>query len=349
MSRPTVVASLVRSIVRGAEHAGVDPRAILAHAAIDEQRLEPDDRVAYSAYVALWEEIGRRTSDPFFGLHLAESAIDESSFSTVGFAARSCETFGAAIERVVAYSRLLNEATETRLELRAREARVIDGPRDLRRPWPRHTAECILAAYVVLGERWTGADLRPNLVSFQHPRPPVTDELERVFRCPIRFSQPLNRIDFPRAHLEVPMKGAQRPLREFLDRHARSQMAPLASADVTEQLRAIIGDALPSGEPKLAWAARKLGTSARTLQRRLEGEGLSYVGIVDDVRHELALRMMREPSVSIREIGFLLGFSEPKAFRRAFQRWTGASPRAHRSGAQSPLAGADGPSAKRRR
>lgn len=162
MSRPTVIASLVRSIVHGAEHAGIDRRAILEHAAIDEQRLEPDDRVAYGAYVALWEEIGRRTSDPFFGLHLAESSLDESSFSTVGFAARSCETFGAAVERVVAYSLLLNEATETRLELRGREARVFDGPRDLRRPWPRHTAECILAAWVVLGERWTGADLRPN-------------------------------------------------------------------------------------------------------------------------------------------------------------------------------------------
>lgn len=349
MSRPTVIASLVRSIVHGAEHAGIDRRAILEHAAIDEQRLEPDDRVAYGAYVALWEEIGRRTSDPFFGLHLAESALDESSFSTVGFAARSCETFGAAVERVVAYSLLLNEATETRLELRGREARVFDGPRDLRRPWPRHTAECILAAWVVLGERWTGADLRPNLVSFQHPRPDATHELERVFRCPLRFSQPHNRLDFPRAHLDVPMKSAQRPLREFLDRHARSQMAPLATASVTERLRAIVGDALPSGEPKVAWAAKKLGTSVRTLQRRLEGEGLSYAGVVDDVRRELALRMMREPGVSIREIGFLLGFSEAKAFRRAFQRWTGVSPQEHRDGAQSPPAGVRGPSATRGR
>jgi AraC-like DNA-binding protein len=345
MTRPTVIASLVRSIVDGAAHAGVERRALLAEVGLEGHRLDPDDRVAYATYVALWEAITARVDDDFFGLHLAESALDERAFSTVGFAARSCENFGAAIERVVVYSRLLNEATETRLVVRAHGARVVDGPRDLRRPWPRHTAECILAAYVVLGERWTGADLRPNLVCFQHARPSRVDELERVFRCPLRFSQPHNRIDFPRATLAAPMRGAQPLLREFLDRHATSQMAPLAAPiALDERVRAVVGDALPSGEPKLSLVAKRLGLSTRTLQRRLADEGLAFVDIVDEVRRALALRLVEEPAVSVREIAFLLGFSEPKAFRRAFRRWTGVAPRALRDGAQGPHAGARGPS-----
>jgi AraC-like DNA-binding protein len=347
MSRGTVIGSLVRSVADGASAVGLDRSALLARAGLADP-IDPDARVPYAAWVTLWEELGQRVADPFVGLHFAESAIDESTFSTVGFAARSAETFGAAIERVVVFSRLLNEATETRLELRGGEARVVDGPRDLRRPWPRHLAECILAAYVVLGERWTGAELRPNRVAFQHARPESIAELERVFRCPVSFSQPRNWIDFPRAHLAVPIRSARLPLREFLDRQARAQMAPLAEAPLDERLRALVGDALPGGEPKLSWVARRLGTSTRTLQRRLASQGTSFAEIVDEVRRVLALRLLAEHGVSIREVGFLLGFSEPKAFRRAFRRWTGKSPRSFR-GAQSPPVGVVGPSRRRAR
>jgi len=80
--------------------------------------------------------------------------------------------------------------------------------------------------------------------------------------------------------------------------------------------------------------ARQLKISPRSLQRRLRGQGTSYQALLDDVRRELALRYLDEPCVSVTEVAFLVGFTEPSAFHRAFKRRTGTTPaEARRRGA----------------
>jgi AraC-like DNA-binding protein len=66
--------------------------------------------------------------------------------------------------------------------------------------------------------------------------------------------------------------------------------------------------------------------SPRTLQRRLHEENTSHQQLLDELRRELAQRYLREPTIAIGETAFLLGFSEPSAFHRAFKRWTGTTP-----------------------
>jgi AraC-like DNA-binding protein len=56
----------------------------------------------------------------------------------------------------------------------------------------------------------------------------------------------------------------------------------------------------------------------------------SYSEVVDDVRRELAGELLANPSVSIGEVGYLLGFSDTSAFYRAFRRWNGATPADYR-------------------
>jgi AraC-like DNA-binding protein len=76
--------------------------------------------------------------------------------------------------------------------------------------------------------------------------------------------------------------------------------------------------------------ARRLGVSARTLQRRLGEQGTSFAAIVDEVRRDLARREVALGKRSFGEIAFLLGFSQASAFDRAFRRWTGSTPSAYR-------------------
>jgi AraC-like DNA-binding protein len=70
--------------------------------------------------------------------------------------------------------------------------------------------------------------------------------------------------------------------------------------------------------------------SARTLQRRLSAAGLSYQELLDVVRRETAEKCMMDSSLSIGEVAYLVGYSEPAAFHRAFKRWTGITPQAFR-------------------
>ena len=77
--------------------------------------------------------------------------------------------------------------------------------------------------------------------------------------------------------------------------------------------------------------AKALHVSRRTLQRKLAEVELSYLKLVDDTRHELALRYLDDSQKSVTEVTFLLGFSGQSAFSRAFRRWTGSSPTEHRA------------------
>ena len=74
--------------------------------------------------------------------------------------------------------------------------------------------------------------------------------------------------------------------------------------------------------------ARRLGLSRPTLYRKLKDEGISYETLLDELRHRMALHYLNGKKVSVNQASYLVGFSDPSAFSRAFKRWTGASPRA---------------------
>ncbi|MGH7439365.1 MAG: helix-turn-helix transcriptional regulator, partial [Polyangiaceae bacterium] len=85
-----------------------------------------------------------------------------------------------------------------------------------------------------------------------------------------------------------------------------------------------------AGPPALSQLARAMGVSERTLQRRLGEEGTTVQHLTEDVRHELSLEYLRDRSLSVGEVADRLGYSSLAAFSRAFRRWRGVSPAAHR-------------------
>ena len=72
--------------------------------------------------------------------------------------------------------------------------------------------------------------------------------------------------------------------------------------------------------------AQRMGISRQTLFRRLKAEGVTFEKILDELRHRLALHYLSGKKASVNETGYLVGFSDPAAFSRAFKRWTGRSP-----------------------
>ncbi|HEX6376684.1 MAG TPA: AraC family transcriptional regulator [Allosphingosinicella sp.] len=83
---------------------------------------------------------------------------------------------------------------------------------------------------------------------------------------------------------------------------------------------------LASGDVGIDRVARDLGYSRQTLYRRLKAEGITYEQLLDRLRRRLALRLVREQGLPVKEAAYRLGFSDPAAFSRAFKRWTGSSP-----------------------
>jgi AraC-like DNA-binding protein len=92
-----------------------------------------------------------------------------------------------------------------------------------------------------------------------------------------------------------------------------------------------LADRIKGTAPTLEEVAAALAMSDRTLQRELRNEQTSFRELVDVVRREIAVQQLAQPGNSAAEVGFLLGFSDPSAFTRAFRRWTGTAPAAFRS------------------
>jgi AraC-like DNA-binding protein len=94
---------------------------------------------------------------------------------------------------------------------------------------------------------------------------------------------------------------------------------------LTDQVRRALRSALTTDDAQLDGVARRLGMTPRSLQRRLKDEGTVFQTVRDEMRRELADQYLKK-GMSLAEISFLLGFSEPSAFFRAFKRWTGLTP-----------------------
>jgi AraC-like DNA-binding protein len=82
---------------------------------------------------------------------------------------------------------------------------------------------------------------------------------------------------------------------------------------------------LPAGAPVDSVAAR-LGISRRTFQRRLKEAGCTYRLLLSGIRQRHAASLLRDGQLSLKDVTFLLGYSEQSAFNHAYRRWTGVSP-----------------------
>ena len=94
------------------------------------------------------------------------------------------------------------------------------------------------------------------------------------------------------------------------------------------EVEQVLEPLLPGGDVGIDRVARALGSSRQTLYRKLKTEGVTFEQVLDELRHRLARRYIRE-GMSVKEAAYRLGFSEPAAFSRAFKRWTGSSPSMH--------------------
>jgi len=130
------------------------------------------------------------------------------------------------------------------------------------------------------------------------------------------------------ASLDWPVRRDARDLEGFLD-GAPGKIAMLYRRD-REAARAVREFLAHSLAASLAETARALGLSQRTLHRRLHEEGTSFREVKDGLRREIAMARLEKSGASVADIAAELGYSEPSAFFRAFQGWTGVAPSIHR-------------------
>jgi len=99
---------------------------------------------------------------------------------------------------------------------------------------------------------------------------------------------------------------------------------------VKREYQSVVEALMPDGYPVIERVAEHIGSSVRTLQRRLSEAGVTHTALVEHARCDMALRKLKATRLPIGQVAKELGFRDPSSFSRAFQRWTGMSPRAYR-------------------
>jgi len=155
---------------------------------------------------------------------------------------------------------------------------------------------------------------------------------ERALGCPVAQKASWNGISLTREAWQLPLRRRDPILRQMLEAHADEILARLPErTGLAVDVQRTLASRVAGGDVRIGSVARVFAMSARTLQRRLEEEGISYQKLLDTARREAAGRYIAESPLAIGEIAYLLGYSEPAAFHRAFKRWYAATPDVYRS------------------
>jgi AraC-like DNA-binding protein len=320
-AQKTISTVVVRALVRAAATLGLD--ADPGETGIDGKLLDdPEARVSEEAATRLWLRLEKVSGDPSFGLKVAEE-LDRQELGLLGYLCRSAADVGRALQVLADHVRFLSDSLRMILQPDRDRMRV---RLDIGSSGSRHGREALLALFTLSARRTLRRELAPREVRFRHPRPADLSVHRRIFRAPVTFMQRADELVVDRDVLELPMPDADATLHKILLSHTRTLLERSPAHDgLIERLRRTVEEGLRTHELGLSKLADSLHLSPRTLQRRLSDEGTSLHSVIDETRRDLALRLL-DSDVPIAEAAYLVGFSEPSAFHRAFKRWTGQTP-----------------------
>ncbi|WXL27319.1 AraC family transcriptional regulator [Ectopseudomonas mendocina] len=331
MTERTTSSSWASGIVAALEYDGLDVRSLFAQLGLDYSALSnPDARFPQDAMTRLWQLAVEVSGNPAIGLNMAK-VLRPSSFNVVGYALMSSRNLREGIIRLVRYQRIIAEGADISFVPAVDGYEIRLAVHGDRIPAARQSTEASMAYYVAFCRWVTGKPLRPRYVRLMGAAPKDLAPYDKVFQCPITFNADHYVLVFETADLEAPLPSANEALAQLHDRFAGDYLARFAGSRVTHQVRQVLCRLLPQGEPKRETVSQALLLSERTLQRRLQEEGTSYQQLLDDTRRELAVQYLDQVSLTLLEISYLLGFSDPSNFFRAFRRWFDATPGEYRA------------------
>ena len=130
---------------------------------------------------------------------------------------------------------------------------------------------------------------------------------------------------FDRPNIRLTVKPKNNTTKQLLEFLAFNRARSREAAEVIESVERVLRSKLDAHHA-IARVARELGMSERTLRRRLAESGVSFQGVLDGLKKNRALELLANPQMSVEQIAFAVGFTDPHNFRRAFRRWTGSTP-----------------------
>jgi AraC-like DNA-binding protein len=317
----------------------VDADTFLRSLGIDPGTFQsPDEYIPVETYLKVQDAAAEYINDPYFGLHMGEFA-EAGSWSILGYVMMNCKTLAEASEKSGKYSRIIGNMIEGKARVKFKKVQFVFFTPPHTPKMSRHCYEATLSSSVRMMRLLTGVQINPLEVTFTYPEPESTAEYERIFCCPVKFDQKENSMTMDWSVGEIPVRMANPALLEHFEKYAQDFLAQMERDDEhTRAVTKIILSRLDDEDLSIQKVAKEMAVSVRTLQNHLEAEGVVFSDLLRDIRERLAKKYLHE-NYTVEQITYLLGFSEPSVFRKAFKKWSGVTPREYREQSLSAVTG----------
>lgn len=324
---PTISLDTVKSLVNYLTVSGVERTVLLQQISLSEQQLnQSGELIDIENYELLYKIAEQELVSKNIGFEFGKT-IEPSHWGLLGYIAFTSPTLKAALINHQKYQTLVGNQGTPVQEFQQSNMLL---------KWipayhcSHHTAEEIITGWVAMAKKLSNNIIQPLTIYFNHSCKTNIEQYEMFFGCEVRFESDYNAIEIEKAILDTPYTRYDHEIYNLLCQHASKRINNLVEKSPVEVITQFIRNQLPLGVPEIDVAAQNLQISVRTLQRKLGEHQLTFSGLIDAIRQDLAITYLKTTSTKVIYITHMLGFSEQSAFQRAFKRWTNQTPKQFR-------------------
>lgn len=326
---------------------------------LDLDEVKRTKRIGSEKAFLIWQKAFEILKDPLCHLKVHQH-IPYGAYHALELACLSSHTVGDAMQIIVRYFNVINPEVSFSLT-NSGEMFIVEMKLNQGFKYVAFYPELVLVGIVLRFQNPMLQVGKIHSVEFAHAPAGNLEEYEKLFGTKVLFNRTKNAINISKETWisVVPFSNTDllQSLEDYLIEERRKVLIGHESDDLKQKLTHLSeGDKalantddlinkvqrfvvleIANKDLKINDAAHFLGMSVRSLQRYLQDNKSSFSLILDSTRESLAKKYLLDESLSIAEVGFLLGFSEQSTFQRAFKRWTGTSPLSFRKKQKAPL------------
>lgn len=324
--------TVIRSIFQSAGSFGAAFDTLCEISGIEPHEIcDSEHMVEWEKAALIWVPLLQMSGDPLIGLHVGMET-KQLLHGTLGFLAQSSKDLDQALNMFSRYGQMSSPMVAYRY--RSGEEAVLEIEQNkmwlMKHPEPaRHANDFLVAALLNTAATLTGRRITPLRIELAYAMRELAAYRD-FFGCEVLFNRDVNRMVFRKKDVESAILTSDQSMFSLFNSIVAEKQLLLAGNNTTGHLKQALFMRFKGRIPSIEEAAEVLSTTPRKLQRLLLQEGTTFREVAGEVRKEIALQLMQNPSLRITEISDILGYSDASAFRKAFKSWTGKAPKAVR-------------------
>ena len=283
-------------------------------------------RVPLVCYDQLWATLVEKTGNPLLSLKFAQGFSGQGQNHVFYLMILKCCNGLQILEKLCRYHDVMSN--HLHLSIKEEGERVLLVLKSQGTSLTqRLSVEAFSAVILGLLSHVSKNHILPQRIGFQHQAAGAVADYKKAYGLSPDFSAKENHLVFNRSVILEPLHPSDPKLLLAIESYVQNLLENITgNIGLAGRVKEILVDSLGGRLPTLQEVAKKMALSPRGLQQKLALEGSSFRKLVNEVRREMAVYWLREGTMSMGEITFMLGFAEQSAFVRAFHRYEGVAP-----------------------